>query len=477
MDNFHIFTTNAEFIINIFEYKLFVDLPCFSGTINAVSDGMQYGWTAPSIPLLEAPESPVKIGESDEVWLELLYMIGGFVGLPFSIYFVDLIGRKKTVWFSSVVGLCGWLCIGAGNHIYYLYAGRLLLGVTADIAFTASPVYISEIAHQNIRGFLAGLIYLMMLVGIVIIYSIGPWIPIYASAIVGASLLLVQLIVFPFMPESPYYLIYVNKDAEAEKALKRLRMNKNVSDELKEIKQAVDRQKTETGRPQDLFTIKSNRKAASIMLLLNYTQHFSGVSVLIMNLHTILKEAGSDIVSPDISAILFPVLMLISATIATFLVDKFGRIKLLTSSGIITAITLFVIAIYFHLKLLGYSTDLYNWVPLVAVMAYAAGVKFGLGIVPIVITAELFPAKVKGMGMAFSDLVYIFSSIVSIYLYQWMNQVLGIHISFYVFGFLCTLSTIVISFYVPETKGKTLEEIQMILKNVGPGTKTQDTKI
>ncbi|XP_044749912.1 facilitated trehalose transporter Tret1-like [Coccinella septempunctata] len=452
-------------------------LAVLTGTINAVSDGMQYGWTAPSIQVLESPDSPVAVTHSDEVWLELLYMIGGFIGLPFSIAFIDLIGRKMTVWFSSIIGICGWICIGAGNNIYYLYAGRLLLGITADIAFTASPVYISEIAHQNIRGFLAGLIYLMMLVGIVIIYSIGPWIPIYASAIVGSSLLLVQLIIFPFMPESPYYLIYVDKQKAAREALQRLRPYKDVSAELQEIKDAVERQKTERGRPQDLFKIKSNRKAASIMLLLNYTQHFSGVSVLIMNLHSILSEAGSDLVTPDVSAILFPVLMLISATVATFLVDKCGRKVLLTSSGIITAITLLVIAVYFHLKLLGFPTHLYNWIPLAAVMVYAAGVKFGLGIVPIVITAELFPAKVKGMGMAFSDMVYIFSSILSIYLYQWMNRVLGIHISFYVFGFLCTLSTIVISLYVPETKGKTLEEIQMILKNVDSGKETQDTKL
>ncbi|XP_045480474.1 facilitated trehalose transporter Tret1-like [Harmonia axyridis] len=452
-------------------------LAVLSGTINVVSDGMQYGWTAPSIPLLRSQDSPVKITHSNEIWLEILYLIGGLVGLPISIAFIDVIGRKMTVWISSIIGICGWICIGAGNNVYYLYAGRFLLGITADIAFTASPVYISEIAHQKIRGFLAGLIYLMMLVGIIVIYSIGPWIPIYASAIVGSSLLLVQLIIFPFMPESPYFLIYVNKDKEAEKALKRLRQDKNVSEELNEIKKAVERQKTETGRPQDLFLIKSNRKAATIMMLLNITQHISGVSILIMNLHTILHDAGSDLISPDISAVMFPVLMFISATTATFLVDRCGRKILLTSSGIITTITLLVLAVYFHLKLLGFPTHLYNWVPLAAVMVYAAGVKFGLGIVPIVITAELFPAKVKGMGMAFSDMMYLLSSIISLYLYPWMNQALGIHISFYVFSFFCILCTVMISFYVPETKGKTLEEIQMILKDVGEGKKIQDTRM
>ncbi|KAK9875835.1 hypothetical protein WA026_009620 [Henosepilachna vigintioctopunctata] len=453
-------------------------LAVLAGTINAVSDGMQYGWTAPTIPILQSENTPVPITHSEEVWLESFYMIGGFAGLPFTISLINIIGRKMTVWFSSIVGICGWICIAAGNNVYYLFVGRFLLGITADIAFTASPVYISEIAHQKIRGFLAGLIYLMLLVGIIIMYAIGPWIPIYGSAIVGISLLMVQIIIFPFMPESPYYLVYVNKIEEAEKALKRLRVEKDVSRELEEIKTAVERQKTENGRPQDLFTIKSNRKASFIMILLNFTQHFAGISVLIMNLHSILNEAGSNFVSPEVSAVLFPCLMLVTASIATLIIDDCGRKILLAISGLLTTISLLILAVYFHLKYLEVQTDQFNWVPLLAVMVYAPSVKFGLGIVPIVITAELFPAKVKGMGMALADSVYLSSSILSIYCYQWWNRQFGIHITFYLFTSICALCSLLISFYVPETKGRTLEEIQMILKNEATfNDKTQDTKL
>lgn len=115
----------------------------FLGTLNAISDGMQYGWTAPSIPIFRSPNSPVPMTHNEEVWLELCYMIGGFIGLPFSIILVDVIGRKRTVLFSSIVGILGWISIAIADNIYYLYVGRILLGITADIAFTASPVYIS----------------------------------------------------------------------------------------------------------------------------------------------------------------------------------------------------------------------------------------------------------------------------------------------------------------------------------------------
>ncbi|XP_044749917.1 facilitated trehalose transporter Tret1-like isoform X2 [Coccinella septempunctata] len=425
---------------------------------------MQYGWTAPSIPILESADSPVPITSKDGVWLESLYMLGGIAGLPFSIYLVDAIGRKKTVLISSVVGLCGWILIGAGTSVNHLFMGRFLLGMTADIAFNASPMYISEIAHQKIRGFLAGIIYLMMLFGIVVMYSIGPLVSIQTAAIVGGSILLSQFIIFPFMPESPYYLLYVNKEDSAKRALERLRVDDDVTKELMEIKKAVERQKTEKGRPLDLFLIKSNRRACVIVMLLNNTQHFVGITVLIMNLHEILNHAGSDLISSSAAGIIFSSLMLIAASAATFTVDRIGRKILLLVSGLLTSISLFTIAVYFHMQSMFLDLKSFSWIPMISVMFYALTFKLGLGIVPIVTTAELFPARVKGWGLAVSDLVYVVSSSLSIYVYQWLNDGFGIHVSFYLFGIYCLISTVLISIYVPETKGKTLEEIQMILK-------------
>lgn len=391
-------------------------------------------------------------------------MLGGIAGLPFSIYLVDYIGRKKTVLTSSVVGLCGWMLIGAGTSVNHLFIGRFLLGITADIAFNASPMYISEIAHQKIRGFLAGIIYLMMLFGIVVMYSIGPLVSIQTTAIVGGSLLLSQFIVFPFMPESPYYLLYVNKEKQAKRALERLRVDDDVTKELEEIKMAVERQKTEKGRPLDLFLVKSNRRACVIVMLLNNTQHFVGITVLIMNLHEILNHAGSDLLSSTTAGIIFASLMLIAASAATFTVDRVGRKILLLISGMLTSVSLFTIAVYFHLQHLQMDLTRFSWIPMISVMFYALTFKLGLGIVPIVTTAELFPARVKGWGLAVSDLVYVVSSSISIYVYQWLSGSFGMHVSFYFFGIYCIVSTVLIITYVPETKGKTLEEIQMILK-------------
>lgn len=425
---------------------------------------MQYGWSAPMIPVLESPGSPVAITESDTVWLESIYMIGGMAGLPLTIYFVDRIGRQKTIIGACITSLIAWILIAVANSVELLLVARFLTGLAGDVNFVAAPMYIAEIADQKIRGFLSGIIYLMMLLGILVIYSVGPFVPVYASCIVGILLLLFELLTYPFMPESPYYLLGKGKRDAAQKSLRRLRGTMDVDKELQEIEQAVERQRSERGRPQDLILIKSNRKALIIMTVLNGAQHFSSISVILMNLHVILEAAGSTYINSNVAGIIFAACMFISAASASFIIDKYGRKILLTLSSLLTGVSLLVIAIYFALKNNGTNVESVSWIPIVSVMCYAIVFKFGLGMVPIVMTAELFPAKVKAFGMTMSDLMYLLFGLISIQLYQWLAEAYGIEVPFFLFAASCILTAAFCAFVVPETKGKTLEEIQFILK-------------
>ncbi|EFA10110.1 facilitated trehalose transporter Tret1 isoform X1 [Tribolium castaneum] len=435
-----------------------------TGTVSAISDGMQYGWSAPLIPVLQSPDSPVKITETDAVWLENIYMIGGMAGLPITIYCVDRIGRQKTIIGACITNLIAWIIIAVGNSVEYLLLARFLTGLAGDVNFVAAPMYIAEIADQKIRGFLAGIIYLMMLLGILVIYSVGPFVPVYASSVVGMGLLIFELLTYPFMPESPYYLLGKGKYEAAQKSLRRLRGTMDVDKELQEISKAVERQRSERGRPQDLILIKSNRKALLIMSVLNAAQHLSSISVILMNLHKILEAAGSIYMSSQVAAIIFAAAMLISASSASFIIDKYGRKILLTSSSLLTGLSLLVIAIYFQLQNSGVDVASVSWIPIASVMVYAAVFKFGLGMVPIVMTAELFPAKVKAMGMTLSDLMYLLFGLISIEMYHVLSEAYGIQVPFFIFAASCLLTAAFCAFVIPETKGKTLEEIQFILK-------------
>ncbi|CAH0555366.1 unnamed protein product [Brassicogethes aeneus] len=446
-------------------------IAAFTSTFFALSDGMHYGWTAPAISKLTHPNSPVQTTIRQAELLETVLMFGAFCGLPLTIYFPNKIGRKYSLLLASSFSLTGWMLIALANHIYVVFIARFFAGLAGDMAFVAAPMYIAEIADQKIRGFLSSFIYLMMLTGIIMVYCITPFTPLYVPPIIGGSFVLLELIIFPFMPESPYYLLTKDKREEARSALLRLRNTENIDKEFETIESALARQKTETGRPQDLFLVPSNRKALLIMSVLNAAQHFSSISVMLMNLHSILASAGSTYIEDSTAAILFSLVMLTSALCSSLLMDKFGRKALLINSSILTGLTLLIIATYFQFKVSGSNMDSISWIPVATVMLYAACFKSGLGLVPIVLTAELFPAKLKSFGMTLADASYVVWAIISLLVYQLLHDRFGMHVPFFVYAISCFGTAIFTYFVIPETMGKTLDEIQYILKGKVPPPK------
>ncbi|XP_022918545.1 trehalose transporter 1-like protein [Onthophagus taurus] len=450
-----------------FRAKLAQVTTVIAATSGAIADGMHYAWSSPIAPILRSPESPVGlISESNENLVELIYMIGGLAGLPATIFIVDKFGRKSSILISAVGNLISWFMIAFATRIEVIIAARFLCGMTGDMEFVAGPMYIAEIAEKSIRGLLCGFIFIAMLIGVVVMYSVGPFLTIQQSSFVGVAFVVTQIITFSFMPESPYYYLVKKQPEKSKKALRFLRGGKeNVSEELDEMSIAVERQEKERGRPIDLLIDKGNRKALTIMTVLNAVQHFSSISVMLMNLHTILEDAEG-ILSSKYSGIVFSLVMLISALVAICVVDKFGRKILLVFSSLLTGISLTILATYFYFKSENYENIEYmSWVPVLAVLLYAFAFKCGLGLVPIVMTGELFPTSVKAMGMTISDAMYVIFATISLLIYQELIQ-FGIYVPFYLFAASCILTAAFVLFYVPETNGKTLEEIQFILKGL-----------
>ncbi|KAJ8954667.1 hypothetical protein NQ318_011357 [Aromia moschata] len=346
-----------------------------------------------------------------------------------------------------------------------LYARRpFFSGMAGNMAFVSAPMYISEIADHKIRGFLSSTIFTMFLLGVFIMYCVGPYLPYYGAPLIGGGFAFIELVTFSFMPESPYYLYSKNKIEEAEKSLRYFKRYANVEQEMKNIAESLEKEKTEKGNFKSLFIAKNNRKAVLIMTVLNAGQNFSGIMVIFMNLHLILNQAGSIYITDSLAGILFATTTLVAVCVASLLIDRCGRKALLITSSILTGACLLTIAIYFHLKFSGYDVLTVSWIPIVFVMIYAASFKLGMGLVPIVITAEIFSPKVKAIGMTLADASYVLWGIVSLQVYQWVTHLSGLHASFYVFSLSSFLLGVFTLLYIPETKGKTLEEIQTVLK-------------
>ncbi|KAH1017776.1 hypothetical protein HUJ05_008373 [Dendroctonus ponderosae] len=251
---------------------------------------------------------------------------------------------------------------------------------------------------------------------------------------------------------------------EAKESLKRLRnKDADLDLEIDSISNGIERQKTEQGRPQDLLLVPSNRKAILIMTVLNAGQHLSCISVMYMNLHPILNAAGSIYLDNNITAIVFAIIMLLASIFASCTIDKFGRKIILVVSSLLSGFCLLALSVYFHLQAIGFDVSAVSWVPIASVLVYAGAFKYGLGLVPIVITAEIFPAKMKAIGMTVADVMFVMGGILSIQLYQVLHK-LGMFVPFYLFTVSAFLVALYSGFCIPETKGKSLEQIQLMLK-------------
>lgn len=416
------------------------------------------------IPYFLSEETHIIMSRYEAEWMETILLVGALCGLPLTAFCVDKIGRKKSILFACGVLIVTWIVIAVATQIEYIYTFRFFQGLGLNMAFVAAPMYVGEIAHKSIRGFLSSQIYVMSLLGVVIVYVIGPLLPFYVPSIIAIIILATQLLVFSFMPESPYYLASKGQYKQAEDVLIRLRKCNDVTNELMEIRQTIEKDNIEKGRILELVTVKNYRRAMLIMLVLNASQLCCGSEVIIMNLQEILSSAGSVYIAAANASIIFSVINLFASVSASLLVDKFGRKNLVIVSTILTGICIFFIALYFHLQHLGFDTRSYSWLPIVSIMIYAAAFKIGLGMVPIVVTAEVFASKIKAIGMTFADGVYIVSSIAVLQVFFILRDSFGMHVAFYAF-FGCSIGTLLCVIYiVPETKGRSLEEIQEILK-------------
>lgn len=444
----------------------------------SVTDGIAVGWTSPMIPYFLSDKSHIKMTREEAEWLESYLLFGALAGLPITIFLIDKIGRKRSLILSCGILVITWTVIALAQQIIFINISRFLQGLGLNMAFVAGPIYVGEISHKSIRGLLSSMIFVLNVIGLLIIYTTGPLMPYVVPSIIACSILIIEIIVFSFLPESPHYLTAKGRHDEAEKSLRRLRRCSNVEEELTEMRQAIEEDhKLERASIRELIFVKNYRKSLIIMITINFGTLFCCGEVILMNLHEILEAAGSVYVSAAAAGISFSSINLVSSVVSSLIVDKFGRVKLLLISVVLTGVCLLILAVYFHLKLLGYDTTNYSWLPIVTVMAYGVVFRIGLGMVPMVMTAELFASRIKSFAVTLADGLYVASGVLALQVFFVLRDNFGMHAPFYTFFVCAILTSLFVIFFVPETKGRSLDEIQRILKNELPRRTEEEHKM
>ncbi|KAF5273109.1 hypothetical protein FQA39_LY07599 [Lamprigera yunnana] len=450
-----------------------------AASLTAFTTAAMFSWSAPSIPILTSNSSHIEPMTLEQAsYFPVISPIVTIIASPVIAFLMDKLGRKYTITIISIPQIAFWLLVAIAKTITVLYISRVLSGLSDAIVFCVVPAYIGEISSPRVRGSWGNLIIISLFLSQFVINVVGVYLDIPTTAYIFILVPIIQIILWVFVPESPYFLITKNRHEDAKRSLKFLRWNEDIEKEYNVLVKDVSRQMSEPGGIKDLFVIATNRKSLLISTMMRTCQQFTGITAFAVYTPYIFLLVGGNI-SASSSSIIYTGILFAMASVCSFVVDKFGRRLLLIFSSIGVTIALFVEAIYFYLMLeTNINMSNFNWVPLAGMMLFIITCTSGLGILPTLMLSELFSASIKSKAVCVVNMCFGVCIIVTSKLFQALSSSCGIHVPFAVFG-VCTFFSSILSYlYVPETKGKSLEEIQQMLtkeKFVKQDSETQKT--
>jgi SP family galactose:H+ symporter-like MFS transporter len=385
-------------------------------------------------------------------------LIGAVIGAAIGGDVSDHFGRRKVIIAAAVIFALGAIGTATVPDISLLILGRIAVGIAIGIASEVTPLYISEMSPPQMRGSLVSLNQLAITIGIVISYLVDfalsafqGWRYMLGLAAIPAIILGIGMLP---LPDTPRWLINHNEAGNARKVLKRIRGKDNVEGEVNEIQEGLKKQR---GGRAELFN-PMVKPALVIGVSLAIFQQVTGINTVIYYAPTIFQFAGITSASSAILATVgVGIVNVIFTVVAIALLDRVGRrpLLLIGLAGMTFSLTLLG-AVFFLPSLLSSLGDL----AVVGLMLYVASFAIGLGPVFWLLISEIYPLRVRGLAMSMASEANWGSNLIIALTFLTLVQVLGRSGTFWLYALVGIGAWIFAFLLVPETKGKTLEEIE-----------------
>ncbi|XP_033222015.1 facilitated trehalose transporter Tret1-like isoform X2 [Belonocnema kinseyi] len=308
-------------------------IAAIAGNLGMISVGLFFGWASPSLPLLAQDDSPVKLTSSEASWVASLFNIGASAGSIISSFMVNKYGRKITMLFSALPSIIGWLLIAFAVTPWQLYVSRIICGIAAGTSYATTPAYLGEISPPDVRGILGSMLTVAAKIGMLLEYSVGPFVSVKNLAFISLSMPILFVIIFVWLPETPYQLMRRGERKEAEDSLLSLRGKKDIGEEMKIIEESVKADLENGTGLKDILCVSGNRRALITCLGLLLIQQMSGSQAVAAYAQKIYDAADSGLEGKYLTMMLGSI-QIITTIFSGAITDRAGRRPLLMISSV-----------------------------------------------------------------------------------------------------------------------------------------------
>ncbi len=393
-------------------------------------------------------------------WGVSTLLIGCIIGSFCTGYVTDKYGRRKVLIAISLI--FGVSCLGTAiastsdTFIIFRFIGGLSVGAVSVL----SPMYVAEIAPSAIRGRLTAIYQLCIMLGILISYAtnyalkdlVDNWRWMFASGVIPSVVFFIGLL---YIPESPRWLYINNKKEQAFAVLSRIFDESTAKNILIDIQGSQSAKVTVNGNIFSELFHKRFRKSIIIGFTLAVLVQLIGCNAALDYAPKIMMAAGFSINDALFFNIFMGVVNLIATIFGVVMIDKIGRKPLYLYGSLIMGISLLFLGYSFHHAMLPSLV-------LVLLFSYIACFSACIGPVFWTLVSEMFPNKIRGMAVAFVSFVQWIFNFLVVWLFPHFLSSLGGANTFYFFATMCIIQLVVTKIWLPETKGKTLEQIEML---------------
>jgi sugar porter (SP) family MFS transporter len=372
----------------------------------------------------------------------------------------DLFGRRRLLIATAIIFGVGAIVCAAATSVVILIIGRIIVGLGIGLSSGTVPVYISEVSPADARGWQVSLFQLAITVGILAAYvvdyacaAIQGWRWMFGLAVVPAAIFGLGM---AFLPESPRWLAGRGYRDKARAMLARIRGTQDVDAELQEIQGSLAHA-DEHGRLADLLA-PSIRPALVVGIGLAIFQQVTGINTVIYYAPLIIQSAGISSASGAILATAgIGVVNVLMTIVAMWVIDRVGRRPLLLVGIAGMVVTLGLLGLAFHVS---EKSGTLVWIAVISMMAYVASFAISLGPIFWLLIAEIYPLKIRSSSEGLAAAFNWGSNLLVSLTFLTLLQMIGPASTFWLYGLFAVAAWIFSYFQVPETKGRTLEQIE-----------------